>query len=205
MRTTDPRETGTHQPADPLKEKALTAALVATVTMNPSPAPETMPALKEGRRASLRAVLRALVRDQIMASRHGSEPSPVHPCLPASRRLHFECPLLSPHAPTVEGLRVPPLLSQRTPLSALLSQRARAPARPAQLNSDAYEHIIESYMRLAHRYPREFLNLLVAMPLQPEPEILADGLYDAVTIQSTLITGSKERCPKVPRLEIEST
>jgi len=45
----DPRETGTHQPADPPKTKALTAVLVATVTMSPSPAPETKPALKAGK------------------------------------------------------------------------------------------------------------------------------------------------------------
>ena len=63
----DPRATGTHQPAAPPKEKALTAALVAAGTVNPSPAPETMPALKAGRQGRKLAPARAVAWNQTWA------------------------------------------------------------------------------------------------------------------------------------------
>ena len=48
----------------------------------------------------------------------------------------------------------------------------------------------------ASRYPEEFLRLIAAMPLTPEPEILAGAETTDVILPHMLIRGSETRCPR---------
>jgi hypothetical protein len=56
--------------------------------------------------------------------------------------------------------------------------------------------VSDLFITLAHTRPREFLNLIVNMPLQTEPEVFSEGVYESVTLPYMLIIGSEHRCPQ---------
>jgi hypothetical protein len=56
--------------------------------------------------------------------------------------------------------------------------------------------VAECLPQMAASYPREFLQLVARMPLQPAPELLGGKDTHSVMIPHMLVEGSDQRCPR---------
>ena len=56
--------------------------------------------------------------------------------------------------------------------------------------------VAECLPQMAASYPREFLQFVSRMPLQPAPELLGGKDTHSVMIPHMLVCGSDQRCPR---------
>ena len=90
----------------------------------------------------------------------------------------------SPHDSLLEQVSTLQML-----LQALLSQRLQVTEQTMQL-------VARAFSALSSRYPRDFLNFIGALSLQPEPEVLGGQETHNVMLPHLLISGSHQRCPR---------